>query len=91
MALTKEKRQEIFKNYSTNQTAQNTGSPESQIALFTNKIAYLTEHLKVHKKDKASRLGLIKLVGKRRKQLNYLEKNAINRYRDIIGQLGLRK
>jgi small subunit ribosomal protein S15 len=91
MALNKEEKQELFLTYSTKNLAQDTGSAESQIALFSNRINYLTEHLQTHPKDKASRLGLIKLVGKRKKQLNYLQHTAIARYRDIIVRLGIRK
>ena len=68
-----------------------TGSPEVQIALLTERINELTEHLKVHKKDNHSRRGLLKMVGKRRNLLNYLAKKDINRYRDIVEKLGLRK
>ncbi|MEM1135164.1 MAG: 30S ribosomal protein S15, partial [Bacteroidota bacterium] len=68
-----------------------TGSPESQIALFTHRINHLTEHLKVNKKDSSTRRGLIQLVGKRRKLLNYLQKKDILRYREIIKKLGIRK
>lgn len=68
-----------------------TGSPEVQIAVLTNKISHLTEHLKIHKKDHHSRRGLLKMVGRRRNLLNYLMKKDINRYRAIIEKLGLRK
>ena len=68
-----------------------TGSPEVQIALITARIEYLTEHFKTHKKDHHSRRGLLKLVGKRRRLLDYLKKNEIDRYRDIIQRLGLRR
>lgn len=68
-----------------------TGSPEVQIAVLTEKISHLTEHLKVHKKDHHSRRGLLKMVGRRRNLLNYLMKKDINRYRAIIEKLGLRK
>ncbi len=68
-----------------------TGSPEVQIALLTKRIKHLTEHLKEHKKDYHSRLGLLKLVGKRRRLLNYLKKKNIDGYRDLIGKLGIRK
>ncbi|ACE05469.1 ribosomal protein S15 [Candidatus Amoebophilus asiaticus 5a2] len=91
MALNKEDKKDIFLTYSAKNVAQDTGSPESQIALFSNRITYLTEHLKQYPKDKASRLGLIKLVGKRKKQLTYLQNTAIERYRDIIVKLGIRK
>ena len=68
-----------------------TGSPEVQIAILTERIAQLTEHLKVHKKDNHSRRGLLKMVGKRRKMLDYLAKKDIERYRAIIAKLGIRK
>lgn len=68
-----------------------TGSPEVQIALLTNRIVYLTEHFKSHKKDFHSRQGLLKLVGRRRNLLNYLRKTDVQRYRAIVEQLGLRK
>jgi small subunit ribosomal protein S15 len=68
-----------------------TGSPEVQVALLTERITYLTEHFKVHKKDFHSRTGLLKLVGKRRNILKYLHKTDVQRYRDLIAKLGLRK
>ena len=68
-----------------------TGSPEVQIALLTHRISYLNEHFKVHKKDHHSRRGLLKLVGQRRRLLNYLKAKDINRYRALIQALGLRK
>jgi len=68
-----------------------TGSPEVQIALLTDRITHLTEHLKVNKKDHHSRRGLLKMVGQRRGLLNYLMKKDINRYRDIIARLDIRK
>ena len=67
-----------------------TGSPEVQIALVSGRISHLTEHLKVHKKDHHSRRGLLMLVGRRRRMLDYLEKNDVERYRSIIAKLGLR-
>ena len=67
-----------------------TGSPEVQIALISGRISHLTEHLKVHKKDHHSRRGLLMLVGRRRRMLDYLEKNDVERYRSIIAKLGLR-
>jgi small subunit ribosomal protein S15 len=91
MALTKEDKQQLFSTYSAKKAVHDTGSSSSQVALFTNRITYLTEHLKQHPKDKASRLGLIKLVGKRKKQLNYLQHCAIDQYRDMIAKLGIRK
>ncbi|MBE6936739.1 MAG: 30S ribosomal protein S15 [Ruminococcaceae bacterium] len=68
-----------------------TGSPEVQIAILTERIAYLTEHLKVHKKDNHSRRGLLKMVGRRRRLLDYLQKIDIERYRKIIADLNLRR
>jgi small subunit ribosomal protein S15 len=68
-----------------------TGSPEVQIALLTERIKHLTEHLKVHKKDHHSRRGLLMLVGRRRRLLNYVEQNDVERYRALIARLGLRK
>lgn len=89
MYLTTEKKKEIFGKFGT--AEQDSGKAESQIALFTFRINHLTEHLKSNKKDHASRLGLLKLVGKRRRLLNYLQKNNIDRYREIIGKLNIRK
>jgi small subunit ribosomal protein S15 len=68
-----------------------TGSPEVQVALLTTRINYLTEHLKTHKKDHASRLGLLKMVGARRRHLRYLQDNDVNRYRAVIAKLGIRR
>ena len=68
-----------------------TGSPEVQIALMTTRINYLTEHLKTHRKDHASRLGLLRLVGARRRMLRYLQKQDVARYRSIVQKLGLRR
>lgn len=87
--LSKENKQEIIQKYATHDG--DTGSPEVQIAILTNRILYLTEHLKVHKKDHHSRRGLLKMVGHRRRLLSYLQKKDINRYREIIAQLNLRK
>lgn len=80
---------QIIKKYATHEG--DTGSPEVQIALLTNRITELTEHLKVHKKDNHSRRGLFKMVGQRRGLLKYLEKTDIERYRALIDRLGLRK
>ncbi|AWW28715.1 30S ribosomal protein S15 [Echinicola strongylocentroti] len=91
MYLTTEKKEELFKNHGRLKSDKDTGSPESQIALFTYRIKHLTDHLKNNKKDHSTRLGLLKLVGKRRALLNYLLKNDIERYRAIIADLGLRK
>lgn len=89
MYLTKEIKQEFFVKHGKGAT--DTGSPEAQIALFSHRINHLTEHLKDNKKDHASRLGLLKLVGKRRRILDYLQKNDIERYRSIIAELNIRK
>ena len=91
MYLTPEKNQELFKNHGRLKSVTDTGSPESQIALFTHRIQHLTQHLKSNKKDHSSRLGLMKLVGKRRSLLDYLHKREIERYRAIIAELGIRK
>ena len=91
MTLTTEAKQELFAKHSLTKNAVDTGSAESQIALFTTRIIHLTEHLKAHKKDHSTRLGLLKLVGKRRRLLNYLMGTEINRYRAIIAELGIRK
>ena len=87
--MTKERKQEVINTYKRDE--KDTGSPEVQIALLTERINELTEHLKVHVKDNHSRRGLLKMVGKRRNLLNYLSKKDIQRYRDIIEKLGLRK
>ncbi len=87
--LTKEKMQEIFKEYGG--SATNTGSTEGQIALFTFKIAQLSEHLKTNKKDHSCRRSLLKMVGKRRSLLKYLAKKDLNGYRALIAKLGIRK
>ncbi|MEW6114515.1 MAG: 30S ribosomal protein S15 [Thermodesulfobacteriota bacterium] len=68
-----------------------TGSPEVQIALLSERISYLTEHFKIHKKDHHSRRGLLKLVGQRRRLLDYLKSKSVDRYKKIIGELGIRK
>lgn len=80
---------EIIAEYATNEG--DTGSPEVQIALLTGRIAHLTDHLKEHKHDHHSRRGLLLLVGQRRRMLNYLQKNDIERYRSLIERLGLRR
>jgi len=89
MYLTAEKKQEIFGQYGKSNT--DTGSPESQIALFSYRINHLTDHLKSNKKDYSTERALIKLVGKRRRLLDYLKEKDINRYREIIKELGIRK
>ncbi|ADL42758.1 ribosomal protein S15 [Caldicellulosiruptor obsidiansis OB47] len=87
--LTKQQKEEIIKKYQLHES--DTGSPEVQIALLTERINRLNEHLQIHKKDFHSRRGLLKMVGQRRKLLNYLKEYDINRYRELIEKLGLRK
>ena len=87
--MTKERKQEIINTYKREE--KDTGSPEVQVALLTERINELTEHLRVHKKDNHSRRGLLKMVGARRNLLNYLSKKDVQRYRDIVEKLGLRK
>ena len=87
--LTNERKQEIINTFRTHES--DTGSTEVQIAILTERIRYLTEHLKEHKKDHHSRRGLLKLVGQRRGLLNYLQAKDINKYREILEKLGLRK
>ena len=87
--MTKERKSEILKSYA--RADKDTGSVEVQVALLTERINELTEHLKVHKKDNHSRRGLLKMVGKRRNLLNYLEKIDVEKYREIVEKLGLRK
>jgi len=83
------KKNEIIEKFKTHPT--DTGSSEVQIALLTDRIQYLTEHFKIHKKDHHSRQGLLKLVGQRRSLLDYLKKKDVNKYRQILQDLGLRK
>ncbi len=89
MVLDNQGKAKIIDGYKTHEG--DTGSPEVQVALLTERIAYLTDHFKVHKKDFHSRTGLLKLVGQRRKLLNYLKNKDIQRYRDLIQRLGIRK
>ena len=89
MSVTKEKKQEIFKTHGGAES--NTGSTEGQIALFTERIAELQNHLRSNKKDHHNRLVLLKLVGKRRRLLNYLQRKDLNGYRALIEKLGIRK
>jgi len=89
MALDQEAKRKIREEYATAET--DTGSPEVQVAVLTKRIADLTGHLKVHKHDHHSRRGLLLLVGRRRRLLNYLHKKDINRYRALIERLGLRR
>ncbi|MBR1883695.1 MAG: 30S ribosomal protein S15 [Clostridia bacterium] len=87
--MTKERKAEILKTYARSEG--DTGSAEVQIALLTERISELTQHLKVHKKDDHSRRGLFMMVSDRRKLLNYLQEKDIERYRDIVAKLGIRK
>jgi len=89
VVLTSENKKELIEKYRLHDS--DTGSPEVQVGLLTNRISYLTEHLKVHKKDHHSRRGLLKLVGRRRRLLNYVRSKDVNRYRTIIEELGLRR
>ncbi len=89
MYLTSEIKKEIFAKYGKSNT--DTGSSEGQIALFSHRITYLTEHLKLNKKDYSTEHSLVKLVGKRRRLLDYLKHTEIERYRTIIKELGIRK
>ncbi len=91
MYIDKEKKAELFSEYSKGGTATDTGSAESQIALFTFRIKHLTEHLKTHRKDFATARALTKMVGKRRALLDYLYDRDVTRYRAIIKALGLRR
>jgi len=87
--LDEEKKREIIASFQTHEG--DTGSPEVQVALLSGRIEYLTEHFKTHKKDHHSRRGLLKLVGQRRNMLDYLKKKDIERYRELIKRLGLRR
>ena len=89
MVMAKEKKTAVIQDFA--QKVGDTGSPEVQIALLTERIIYLTEHFKTHKKDHHSRSGLLKLVNQRRKLLEYLRKNKLDRYKTVIDRLGLRK
>jgi small subunit ribosomal protein S15 len=89
VALSKEQKQEIIKNYHVH--PDDTGSPEVQIALLTTRIDQLVEHLKTHKHDEHSRRGLLKLVGQRRRHLAYLSRKDVARYKEVVERLGLRK
>ena len=89
LSLTVERKSEIIQTYKTHNG--DTGSPEVQIAILSEKIAYLTDHFKVHAKDHHSRRGLLRMVGKRRRLLDYLKDKDVARYRTIIERLGIRK
>lgn len=87
--MEKDKKQSVVETYRTH--GSDTGSPEVQVALLTERINYLTEHFKVHKKDHHSRRGLLKMVGRRKRLLDYLKSRDHERYTNLIGRLGLRK
>ena len=87
--LTKEQKEELIRGYQLHGT--DTGSPEVQVAILSHRISYLTEHFKSHKKDHHSRRGLLKLVGQRRRLLDYLKRMDFLRYKELIGRLGIRK
>lgn len=89
MSVTKEKKASIFSNFGGKET--NTGSIEGQIALLTERIAQISDHLQVNKKDFSTHRGLMQLVGKRRRLLNYLQKHNLKGYRELIEKLGIRK
>ena len=89
MAVAQEQTRELVGTYRQHPT--DTGSPEVQIALLTNRIGYLTEHFKTHRKDHHSRRGLLKLVGQRRRLLDYLKRRDFQRYKSVIERLGIRK
>ncbi len=89
MTTSKQQKTELITSYATH--TGDTGSPEVQIALLSNRITYLTEHFKTHAKDHHSRRGLLKMVGRRRRLLDYLKKTDVERYRTVIEKLGIRK
>jgi small subunit ribosomal protein S15 len=89
MTLTAERKRELTERFG--QGPEDTGSTEVQIAMLTERINHLTEHLRTHRKDHHSRRGLLMLVGKRRRFLNYLQRNNLERYRELIKELGLRR
>ena len=89
MVFTTEEKQKLIEKFKLHET--DTGSPEVQVGLLTHRISYLTEHMKIHKKDHHSRRGLLMMVGRRRRLLNYVKNNDVKRYRSIIETLGLRR
>jgi small subunit ribosomal protein S15 len=89
MALTKEAKSTVIQDYRTHET--DTGSPEVQVAVLTNRITYLTEHFQGHKKDHHSRRGLLMMVSRRRRLLDYLRRHAEGRYKALIARLGIRR
>ncbi len=89
MSITDDRKQEVIGDFQTHES--DTGSPEVQVAILTERIRHLTEHLKVHRKDHASRRGLLMMVGKRARLLRFLQKKNWGRYQDLIGRLGIRR
>ena len=89
MALTKDRKTELIGSYKTHEA--DTGSPEVQVAILSERISYLTEHFKAHAKDHHSRRGLLQMVGRRRRLLDYVKRRDVERYRALIERLGLRK
>jgi len=89
MALTRDSKSQIIANFKVHDS--DTGSPEVQIAVLTERISYLTEHFRVHRKDHASRRGLLTMVSKRKRLLGYLKRHNANRYKQVIDRLGIRK
>ncbi|HKT12648.1 MAG TPA: 30S ribosomal protein S15 [Terriglobia bacterium] len=89
MALTRDSKSQIIANFKVHDT--DTGSPEVQIAVLTERISYLTEHFRVHRKDHASRRGLLTMVSKRKRLLEYLRRHNANHYKQVIDRLGIRK
>ncbi|MCB1972599.1 MAG: 30S ribosomal protein S15 [Geminicoccaceae bacterium] len=89
MSITPERKIEVIKEYATKEG--DTGSPEVQVAILSERITNLTEHLKTHQKDFASRRGLLMMVGQRRRLLDYVKRNNAARYQELIGKLGLRR
>ena len=89
MVLSKDDKQEIIGKFKIHE--EDSGSPEVQVALLTEKIRYLTDHFKVHKRDHASRRGLLRMVGQRRRLLDYLKATEVDRYRKVVKELGLRR
>ena len=89
MSLSKETKMEVIGKFKLHE--EDSGSPEVQIALLTEKIKYLTEHFRVHKRDHASRRGLLRMVGQRRRLLDYLKATKVDRYRSVLKELGLRR
>lgn len=89
MTVAQRTKSDVIQDHQHHQS--DTGSPEVQVALLTSRINHLTEHLKTHRKDHASRLGLLKMVGSRRRLLRYIQNQDVNRYRELIGKLGIRR